>query len=240
MSGGGRTWTVIVPLTAAGQRRRAAWPSQALATAVVLDTVEAVAAAESVGRVVLAVDGEVHRRLGAVEAAGAEVSRVLVGDAVGADEIAAAARRHVLGTWGAHRTAVIAGDLPFLCPPELDRTLGEAARFAVATLGDADGRRSVLQTFRDGDRMPEGADSDAGHAAQGWAELDRLPNRSLRRDVDTLDHLAMVIDSDRGREWGWPGSAPRTRAALRALGRAGVEPIAGWRALAVPDGGVAV
>ncbi|PWC05657.1 hypothetical protein [Agromyces badenianii] len=192
MSGGtARAWTVIVPLFGPEPEQRPAWQSPALVSAIALDTIEAVASAASVGRIVLVTDAAAHRRLGTLSAHAAAVSQVLLTTPLARSGAIELARRHIHRTWGSCSVAVMPADVPFLRPAELDAALAEAARYPRAVLAAADERGATLLTAREHSLLPNGEpDSYRGHLALGFTELTRAGSRSLQRDVGTLDRLA--------------------------------------------------
>jgi 2-phospho-L-lactate guanylyltransferase len=201
-------WTAVIPvkrLSVAKSRLRGAVPDARhaeLALAMVCDTVTAVLAAESVGRLLVVTDDPVAAA--AVAGLGARVVPDRPGadlnDAMrfGADEAAGLS---------AYRL-VLAGDLPALRPGQLDEALAGATRRGF--VADAAGTGTVLLATPPGQPLDPhfGLGSAAAHARSGAVPLTGdWPG--LRQDVDTPADLATVLSL---------GAGPHTCALLRDLG----------------------
>jgi 2-phospho-L-lactate guanylyltransferase len=204
------TWRVVLPVKGSGQAKsRLDVPGVSrseLAAAMSLDTLAAVLACPSVGRVfVVTADPSVAA---AARAAGATA----VSDPGGGLN---PALRHGAETAGRERDGPIAlllADLPALTPPDLDEALTAAALHDAAYVPDLEGTGTVLLTGRTPVLLqPEFGDGSAArHEAHATRlELD-LPR--LRRDVDVRAALQEAVAL---------GVGPRTAAVLAALGRAG-------------------
>jgi 2-phospho-L-lactate/phosphoenolpyruvate guanylyltransferase len=201
-------WTVVIPvkrLSAAKSRLRGAVPDewhQALALAMVRDTVTAVLRAAEVGRLLVVTDDPVAAA--AVTPLGAEAvpDRPAAGlnpaFAYGADVLAGLAGPR----------AALAGDLPALTGADLGEVLRSVrGRSFVA---DAAGSGTVLLAAPAGVPLDPrfGVGSAAAHAASGaWPLAGEWPG--LRQDVDTPDDLREVLTL---------GAGAHTCALLRDLG----------------------
>lgn len=206
-------YSVLVPVkpTATGKSRLRALGDRArsdLALAFAEDTVTAALACAWVDHVVIVTnDLEVGRRL-------AVVGATVVPDGGHGDLNAgltqAAADLHRRN--GTARTAALCADLPALRAEELDAALSRASNDAMSFLADTDGVGTTLVTAPDLERFRPmfGPGSRAAHLGASTAEVSGdLP--SVRRDVDTPDHLAAALAL---------GVGPRTRQAVRRLGLA--------------------
>lgn len=175
-------WTVVIPVKppAHGKSRLdAAGPGRAsLARAIALDTIEA--AARVCAIVVVTADA-------AVAAAARELGATVIDEGEPAG-LNAAIARGVDAARTTHRAAML-GDLPALQPRELAATLRAAASVERGVVPDAEGTGSTLVTARAGVGWASafGVDSLARHRELGCTLLDAAP--SVRRDVDTVDHL---------------------------------------------------
>ena len=204
-------WTVILPLKGGpGAKSRLGAPS-ALATAIALDCLDAVLAAERVDAVVV-VTPDPQLAAEAITAG----ARVQAESAPGGGLLAAVADglRTVRG-----RCAVLLGDLPALRPEDLGLALELAAgllnrspggsRPPMAFVPDAEGTGTVLLTALTPAAMRPsfGPASANAHQAVGALRMDvDLPR--LRRDVDTQADLRTAIEF---------GVGPRTRAVLAEI-----------------------
>ncbi|BCJ54644.1 2-phospho-L-lactate guanylyltransferase [Actinoplanes sp. NBRC 14428] len=207
----GADWTAVIPvkrLSAAKSRLRGAVPDawhEALALAMVRDTVTAVGACEQVGGVVVVTDDPAA----AAAASGLGARVVADSPAAGLNEAMSFGADVAVGA--GRRRAVLAGDLPALRPHELGAALlsAPAGRGFVA---DAAGTGTVLLTAGPGTPLGPrfGPGSAAAHAASGAAALTGdWPG--LRQDVDTPADLRTVLGL---------GAGEHTCALLRDLGLA--------------------
>ena len=180
-------WTVVLPVKHARRAKSRLGELTSgdpdLARAIALDTIDAVAACAVVERVVVVTDDD---DLEASVPAGV----VVVEDPHGGGPNAAVetAMRSIPAE--SHRAALLA-DLPALRPSDLAGALAAAAAVERGVIPDAEGHGSTLVTARAGVEWASafGADSFERHLALGCAVLAAPPESSLRRDVDTPDHL---------------------------------------------------
>ncbi len=200
--GGQRAWTVVLPLKGGPTAKSRLGAPAALATAIALDCLDAVLAAERVSRVVVVTPDA--GLAGLARQAGAEVRAE---SRPGAGLLAAVADglRDVAGP-----CAVLLADLPALRPADLDAGL-LAAQAALAGapmvfVPDAEGTGTVLLCALEVSSMRPsfGSGSAAAHEASGGHRLD-LDLPRLRRDVDTAAELRTALEQ---------GVGPRTRTAL--------------------------
>ncbi|WP_203136620.1 2-phospho-L-lactate guanylyltransferase [Microbacterium sp. JZ31] len=201
------SWTVVIPVKGSTGKSRLAHPDRAgLASAIALDTIDAVCRAEHVGAVVVVTsDGELA--LQAVSDPGGTVRptvRVVPDPGDGLNPAVAA------GLAAADPTrprAALLGDLPALDPADLDAVLERAAAHERAFVADVEGTGTTLLTGRPGAALAPafGADSAARHAAAGFTSLPVPEASTVRRDVDTAAQL---------REAAHLGLGPRTSALL--------------------------
>jgi 2-phospho-L-lactate guanylyltransferase len=204
------TWRVVLPVKGSGQAKsRLDVPGVSrseLAAAMSLDTLAAVLACPSVGRVfVVTADPSVAA---AARAAGATA----VPDPGGGLNPALRRGAETAGRERDGPIALLLADLPALTPPDLDEALTAAALHDTAYVPDLEGTGTVLLTGRTPVLLqPEFGDGSAArHEAHATRlELD-LPR--LRRDVDVRAALQEAVAL---------GVGPRTAAVLAALGRAG-------------------
>ncbi|MCU1580379.1 MAG: 2-phospho-L-lactate guanylyltransferase [Rhodoglobus sp.] len=179
-------WSVVVPVkgTAAAKSRFGGPGAQrlALARAMALDTVEAALAAPGVAGVVVVTSPSLAQDFADL---GASVVDDTAADLRGAIALGLAHTPPALGG------AVLLGDIPALDPRELGAALAAAAFHPLALVADADGSGTVLTTALPGVAhvVGFGRGSRALHLASGYVEL-TAPWPSLRRDVDTAEHLA--------------------------------------------------
>ena len=201
--GPGARWSVVIPIkpSASAKSRLVARDREALARAIALDTVAAVAACDAVDEVVLVTADA------AIVAAVAADARIRVVDDGGAAGLTAAIALGLGAIPIDRHRAVLLGDLPALRPVDLATALVAATAHPLATVPDADGDGTVLVTALPGERLAPrfGPASAAEHRAAGFAPLPVLAESTLRRDVDTAEHLAAAARL---------GLGPRTAAAL--------------------------
>lgn len=211
-------WTLVVPIKAAldGKSRLATWlePAlrQALARAMVGDTLAAAAGTPRVDRIVVVTADPATARAArrAVVGAGGRVAVEVVGEpepgglnpAVRAG-IARARRRAP-----DHGVGVLLGDLPALRAADLDDALGQAARHPLGFVADAAGTGTTLLTALPG--LPVGPafgpGSASAHQARGHVRLVVGRGTGLAHDVDVRADLEAALAL---------GVGPRTRRALR-------------------------
>ncbi|WP_438354450.1 2-phospho-L-lactate guanylyltransferase [Microbacterium sp. CJ88] len=200
-------WTVIVPVKpSAVGKSRLSLPGvdrAALARSIALDTIEAATRAEGVAEVIVVTGDE------EVEAAASALPRARVvpeRDARGLNGAIAAGAATAQGP-----RAALLGDLPALRSADLAAALSSAAGVDRGVVADAEGTGSTLVTVRSGTAWSSafGDGSFARHVDLGFAPLDVSAVSTLRRDVDTADHLAAA---------GVLGLGPRTTALLGARG----------------------
>jgi 2-phospho-L-lactate/phosphoenolpyruvate guanylyltransferase len=219
-------WTVVLPLKGGtNAKSRLGAPAQ-LATAIALDCLAAVLAADDVGDVVVVTPDP--RLAGLARDAGARVRP----ESVPGSGLLAAVSDGLAGVAG--RCAVLLADLPALRPADLTTALrlaaalleprtaarlepsagrrtesAQPARPEMVFLPDAEGSGTVLLTALDPAAMRPafGPASASAHEAAGAHRLDAdLPR--LRRDVDTRDDLRTALAL---------GVGVRTQAALAVL-----------------------
>lgn len=197
-------WVVVIPVkpSAAGKSRLRVRDRESLARAIALDTLEAVLACPAVAEVVVVTSDAAVTA--AVEALGARVV-----DDSGIAGLSAAIAAGLAAVPTDRARAVLLGDLPSLRPDDLAAALHAAEGMDLGTVPDADGDGTTLVTARPGvDLAPAfGTDSAAAHRAAGFAPLPIDADSSLRRDVDTVEHLAAAARL---------GLGPRTALALAA------------------------
>lgn len=190
-------WVVVLPVKPLerAKSRLARVDRAELALAMATDTVgAALAAAGSVAAVVVVTDDP--RAKAALAAAGA----VIVADepAAGLNAALTHGATVAAGTWPGLGVAALSADLAALRPDQLGRALDAAARYARAVVADAEGTGTVLLTAAPGVALDPafGPASRAAHTGAGANDLtDALGTAvaGLRRDVDTVDHLAEAI-----------------------------------------------
>ena len=197
-------WSVVVPAKRLALAKTRLGPTgtraehEALVLALLGDTLGAAAAARAVDQLWVVTDDPRTAALAA--GLGARV----VPDSPDAGLNAALA--HGAATTGVRCVAALHSDLPALRPAELDDALGRAAVVPRSFVADADGTGTTLLAVTDGDLRPAfGRGSAAAHAAGGAVALTGdWPG--LRRDVDTVEHLAVARAL---------GTGPRTAASAR-------------------------
>ncbi|NQX12222.1 2-phospho-L-lactate guanylyltransferase [Microbacteriaceae bacterium VKM Ac-2855] len=183
MSAAATRWSIVVPVKGTPTAKSRLGSDPQLAEAIAADTV---AAALVVARVLVVTAGPMTAFDGAEFIA--DPGRGL-GDAIAAGVRAA----------GSGPVAVLLGDLPALLPVELSAALAAAQAHPRAMVPDADGIGTVLVTARSGHELVAsfGDDSRAAHRAAGYVELEVAGDSGLRRDVDTIEHLAALFDAGR-------------------------------------------
>jgi len=198
-------WTMIVPVkhTSYGKSRLRA--DAALARAIALDTLERIAAARRVARIVLVTSDAGLADAARDQIAGAEVDVVAEeaspprsarsDTAEAVDQALNDAVRTGLDRVDGGLVAVIHADLPALHPDDLDDTLLLAADVRYGAVSDSEGLGTVMLTAQHPDALQPsfGRDSFARHLAAGAASLAAAP--SLRRDVDTVTQLDAARDA---------------------------------------------
>ncbi len=201
-------WTVVVPVkhTSHGKSRLRA--DAQLARAIALDTLERIAAARRVERIVLVTsdaalaDAAREQITSAVvdvvaeETAAPQSVRSARADRADAVEHALNdAVRAGLNSVGGGFVAVIHADLPALHPDDLDDALLLAADVPYGAVSDSEGVGTVMLTAQHPRALQPsfGHDSFARHLAAGATPLAAAP--SLRRDVDTPVQLNAARDA---------------------------------------------
>lgn len=198
-------WSVVIPVkpAVAAKSRLRVRDRESLARAIAVDTIAAVAASPAVAEVVVVTsDPGVGRELAAIPSA-----RIV--DDRGSEGLSAAISLGIASVASDRHRAVLLGDLPALRPEALTAALAAAAGVPLGTVPDADGDGTALVTALPGVVLEPrfGADSAAAHRAAGFVPLPVERDSSLRRDVDTAEHLAVALAL---------GLGPRTAAALVA------------------------
>lgn len=154
-----------------------------LARAIALDTIEAAVVCEAVARVVVVTDDD-------VVAASVPKAVEVVRDphAAGPD---AAIRLAMASIPDRMPRAALLADLPALRPGDLTDALAAGAGVDRGVVADAEGAGSTLVTARPGVPWASafGADSYGRHVALGCVALPVADASTVRRDVDTPDHL---------------------------------------------------
>jgi 2-phospho-L-lactate/phosphoenolpyruvate guanylyltransferase len=200
------TWSVVVPVKPAAEGKsrlgEAGADRTALARAVALDTVAAAAAADRVAEVIVVTDDV---ELSAAVRGMTGVRVIAETERAGLDAAVAAGMRAAAP--GPH--AALLGDLPALRPSDLDAALAAAEGVERGVVADAEGTGSTLVTARAGAVWLSafGEGSAERHRLLGCVELETPADSTLRRDVDTVEHLARASDL---------GLGPRTTAVLAA------------------------
>lgn len=186
----GTKWAVVIPVkpTAVGKSRLQVVGSDRveLARAIALDTIAAAAACDAVAQVFV-VTSDAALPLLAADIPGLRF--LADGDARGIDEAVA------VGADAAGERmprAALLGDLPALLPADLAAALHAAATVERGVVSDAEGSGTTVVTAWAGATWTSafGPDSFARHVALGCAPLAIAASSTLRRDVDTADHLA--------------------------------------------------
>lgn len=214
-------WTLVVPIKAArqGKSRLADWldpgPREALARAMVGDTLAAAAAARCVDRIVV-VTADRRAAQAARLAVGGPGARVVL-DVVGEPEPAGlnpavrAGLDRARRAAPAHGVGVLLGDLPALRAADLEDALAQAARHPLGLVADAAGTGTTLLTAAPEQPVDPafGPGSAAAHGARGHVRLVVPAGSGLANDVDLRADLEVAIAL---------GVGARTRRALRGIG----------------------
>ena len=198
-------WSVIIPVkTTQAAKTRLDLPGADrphLALAIALDTIAAAAQAEAVGEV-LVVTSDADVQAGVTQIDGASwISDPGMG-------LNGAARAGLERASNEARAAML-GDLPALRPVDLDRALLSATAEERSFVPDAEETGTVLVAWR----IPAtyephfGSGSADKHVGAGHVRLPIPATSTLRRDVDTVDHLEAAREM---------GLGPRTAAVLAA------------------------
>ena len=191
MTGG--EWAVVIPQKDfrqaksrldLGDRDR-----QAIARALLRDTVTAALATSGVGEVIVVLD-----RRQDLEAVGDLGVRPLLATGSGLNEAFRRGERAARASRPRFAVAALPADLPFIEPAVLGRALAHAQAHARAFLADAEGRGTTLLTARPGQALlpAYGVASREAHRRSGAVELVQPDLASLRFDVDRLTHLRLV------------------------------------------------
>lgn len=213
-------WTLVVPIKAAheGKSRLASWlepgPRQALARAMVADTLAAAAAARCVDRIVV-VTGDPSAARAACLAAGEPGGRVeveVVGepDPAGLNPAVRAGIDRARRADPAHGVGVLLGDLPALRAADLEDALAQAALHPLGFVADAAGTGTTFLTVTPGHLVHPafGPGSARAHSTGGHARLVLAAGSGLAQDVDHRADLDAALAL---------GVGPRTGRAIRAL-----------------------
>ncbi|MEV4729779.1 2-phospho-L-lactate guanylyltransferase [Saccharopolyspora sp. NPDC049426] len=201
-------WHVVIPLKALARAKSrlelgAARPQLALAMS--RDTVDAVAACEAVGRIVI-VTSDTHiwrsdpaRGLTVLGDPGGGLQQAVRTGVAEAERASARAG-----------TAVVTGDLPAARSSELDTAFQLADRHPVSFVADTAGTGTTAFFRRyDASDLPRfGDQSRLAHLDMGAAELAHPSFLTVRRDVDTQDDLREALSL---------GVGPNTRALMGEL-----------------------
>ncbi|WP_345752956.1 2-phospho-L-lactate guanylyltransferase [Microbacterium rhizophilus] len=197
----------MIPVKGSTGKSRLAHPDRAeLASAIALDTIEAVCGARHVAEVVVVTsDGQLAVRT-VSEVGGGRRPEVRVVPDPGAGLNPAITAGLTAARPDRPRAALL-GDLPALTAADLDAALDLAAAHERAFVPDAEGTGTTLITASAGAPIEPafGAASAARHAASGFASLPIPAASTLRRDVDTADQLSVAAHL---------GLGPRTSALL--------------------------
>jgi 2-phospho-L-lactate/phosphoenolpyruvate guanylyltransferase len=178
-------WQIVVPVKPAGQGKSRLDADAELVAAVAIDTIQAAAQAEEVGRViVVTADEQLAWRLGGDP-------RIAVVREEAATGIAAAVSLGIDTVEETQPRAVLLGDVPALKPEDLDAALVLAARVTRGYVADREGGGTTLVTATPGNELLSrfGEGSAARHSALGIVRLHVPPESTLRRDVDTREQL---------------------------------------------------
>jgi 2-phospho-L-lactate guanylyltransferase len=203
-------WCALVPQKAFSRAKgRLELPPdrrEALAVAMLRDTVAAVRATRGVEHVMVLWDDDADR-IAVPAADGVSVASLGLN---GSLEKGAALARYRFPHLD---VLVVPGDLPALDPPELEVCLARAGEHHRAYLSDARGNGTTLLTAtRDFSLLPAyGAGSAVAHAATGAHPLKETGVESARSDVDDLESLAQAMSL---------GCGHHTRSCCAALGLA--------------------
>ena len=204
----GVRWVVVIPIkpSVAGKSRLAVRGRERLARAIALDTLEVVVVCPAVETAVVVTSDPL------VTAEATALGAVVVDDAA-ANGLGDAITLGLASVSTDLARAVLLGDLPSLRSSDLAAALHAAAGMDRATVADADGDGTTLVTARPGIALVPafGAHSALAHRAAGFAPLPIPSDSTVRRDVDTLDHLVAAARL---------GLGPRTAVALAAAAAA--------------------
>lgn len=189
-------WSVVIPVKAsrAGKSRLAVHSRPEIARAIALDTIAAAVACLAVERVaVVTSDRDVAdeaRRLGAGVVDDSAVSGLSAAIDLGLAQFAPTRPR-----------AVLLGDLPALRGDDLAAALAAATGFPLGTVADADGDGTALVTAMPGVPLQPrfGIASAAAHRDAGFVPIPVRADSTLRRDVDTVEHLLAALARGVGR-----------------------------------------
>lgn len=201
LTSAGAGWIVVLPVkqAARAKSRLGGLPEAGprLARAIALDTIDAVRACAVVAEVVVVTDD-------ADLAASLPPGVACVTERAGTGPNAAV-EAAMAGIRDAVPRAALLADLPALRPGDLEEALLLAASVVRGVVPDAEGTGSTLVTASAGASWASafGPSSFERHLALGCVELAVQAESSLRRDVDTPDHLASAAAL---------GLGPRTRA----------------------------
>jgi 2-phospho-L-lactate/phosphoenolpyruvate guanylyltransferase len=203
-------WTVLIPLKppAIGKSRLAV-PTRdrpGLARAIALDTLDAACACPQVSEVVVISSDPswvLPRR----------ARLVLEPRTTTIDEAVALGLRTVTDR---SPRAVLLGDLSGLDPADLVEALGVARGIDRGLVRDVEGTGTTLVTARPGVPLDTafGSDSARHHRGLGYVDLPIDRSSTLRRDVDTVDHLAWSLGPRASsmvrsaRAAAWPAALP--------------------------------
>ncbi|MGM7666601.1 2-phospho-L-lactate guanylyltransferase [Microbacterium sp. A93] len=194
-------WTVLIPLKPpATGKSRLAVPDRdrpPLAQAIALDTLAAACACPRVEEViVISSDPSWDLPRGARLVLEPRTTTIDAAIALGLATVSEHAPR-----------AVLLGDLSGLDPADLSEALDAAGGLDRGLVRDVEGTGTTLLTSRSGVRLTTafGTDSALHHQHLGHADLPIRTASTLRRDVDTVDHLSWRI-------------GPRTTMFVRAAG----------------------
>lgn len=198
-------WSVIIPVktTQAAKTRLelAGTDRPQLALAIALDTIAAAARAEAVGEVVVVTsDADVQAGVEQIEGA-----RWVSDPGMGLN---GAARAGLERATHDARAAML-GDLPALRSNDLDRALLSATAEERSFVPDVEETGSVFVAWRSPATFEPhfGSGSAEKHAQAGHVRLPIPATNTLRRDVDTVEHLREAYEL---------GVGPRTAALLNA------------------------
>lgn len=186
-------WDVVIPLKAiasAKSRLDLGAARSRLALTMARDTVEAVAACQAVGRIIV-VTGDTHNWCSRP----APWLAVLSDSGGGLDQavrtgVSAAQHRSISGG-----IAVVTGDLPAARQSELDIAFCLASEYPVSFIADTAGTGTTAFFMRAGtSSLPRfGDQSRLAHLGMGAVELSHPCFLTVRRDVDTRDDLLEAL-----------------------------------------------
>lgn len=184
-------WTVIIPMRAlpsAKSRLRAATSGPAaharLVDAIRNDTLAAVAAAERVARIVLAVDRP--------WVAATTEHHTFIQQGRGLNAAVAQAQVWTQAQWPDDGVAALVGDLPALRSADLDAALEAAAEHDRCFTSDMWGLGTTMLTARPGVELQPAFGPQSGHRHYEIA-VSLNPAPSLQCDVDTVEDLEIAV-----------------------------------------------